>query len=329
MKPVIVANYNYTRISQHIPAFDRSNVRNNFNKYMFSGLISRYSFDRPKTRFKMLGMSGRAYQNGFTVACGLTHRRAWQTFLNSKNEYALILEEDAICDSKAMNMKHIIDLFKKKIDLNWHFIQLGRCWDFCESQRIIYTYKKTKFIQSDSPCCSHAYIVSRAGANILLHYSLPHLTSIDLLITLLSRKNILNLYSISPLICNQTRNKNSHDETKLLECDPNEKTLKKNLAYRDDFTFSLIKSHWVHAYTGYTSYKKQQSCSASEFPSRFCVFLSVFASLFSFLFELVFLDAFLTGLTSLISFLFGLVSLCAFLSGFASIFLCLFGLASF
>lgn len=247
-----IGNITYTTSTQIIPAFDKLDIRRNLHRHRSSGIVTPYSFDRPKNRFAMLGMSGRAYQNGFTVACGFTHRRAWQVFLQSQFETALILEDDAKCNTSRTGLQKIIKTVGR-LDITWNFIQLGRCWDFCQSQQLIYATTTMKFLKSESPCCSHAYIINRKGARILLHYSLPHMTSIDLLITLLSRMNVLNLYSISPPLCNQTRNDFSHDDTILLECDPNETNLRKTLRHRDEFAFSLIKSSWVHDYTGFNS----------------------------------------------------------------------------
>ena len=130
----------------------------------------------------MLGMSGRAYQNGFTVSCGFTHRRAWQTFMQSNHTKALILEDDAIC--KNINVDNVIKEISM-INKDWEFIQLGRCWDFCKSQNVLSKTPNFKIIKSESPCCSHAYIINKKGAYKLLKYSLPHITSLDLFLTLL------------------------------------------------------------------------------------------------------------------------------------------------
>lgn len=232
-------NNSYTRI----PLVRKEDIFRNTHRHISSGLIVKDAFVRPRRRFESLGMSGRAFQNSFTVACAFTHRRVWQSFLETSHETALILEEDAVCPT----MQHILSTIRQ-IDRPWDFLQLGRCWDFCESERIVFKTATFKLVQSDSSCCSHAYIITRKAAKTLLYYSLPYLTSVDLLFTLLSRQNILKLYSLSPILCFQNRSASAHDRTRILECDPNEKNLKKTLRNRDEYAVSLLKKSWIHEF---------------------------------------------------------------------------------
>lgn len=242
-----------------IEAYDRRDVRFELYSFRQTGLIAPFSFERPNIRMPHLGMSGRAYQSGFTVACSFSHRRAWQTILNSNDSNILILEDDAYC--KKFNLEAVIKQVNY-INMNWHMIQLGRCWDFCKTERIKWKSEQYKLVESDSSCCSHAYILNRKGAEILLQNSLPHITSVDLLFNLLSRKRILNMYSLSPPICTQKRikqkNKFLHDDTQLVECDPNELNLIKNHSYsKDDFTLSLLQTQWIQYYTHNESHRSQ------------------------------------------------------------------------
>jgi GR25 family glycosyltransferase involved in LPS biosynthesis len=232
----------YTLVS----AFYRKKIKKTFAEYDSSGLFHKVGFIRPKPRFARLGMSGRAYQGGFTVACSFTHRRVWQLFLQSNYSYAYIQEEDSVC--QPFDVKKLIDRINS-IDNNWHFIQIGRCWDFCESEKHVAKFAEYSVISSDSPSCSHAYIINRRAASILLTYSLPHITSVDLLFGLLSRMQILKLYSLTPILCKQNRTEYAHDDTNLTECDPNEKMLKANLAHKDEDVVNILqKQSWVRHY---------------------------------------------------------------------------------
>lgn len=237
-----IADSMHTWPVYHVNAFDKHDAHRILDRMKRAGLIASHTFERPISRMHHLGMSGRAFQNGFTVACGLTHRRAWQTFLKTNATYGLFREADAMCSTwNPYDAVHVPPSA-------WDFLQLGRCWDFCQSQVIQKRWKNRDVVTSESPCCSHAYILTRRGANLLLRYSVPHTTSIDLLFTLLSRLNILRLYSVSPPLCVQRRDENAHDDTPLLECDPNEKELKYTLPNRDAYVVSQIRAGWIHQY---------------------------------------------------------------------------------
>ena len=94
-----------------------------------------------------------------------------------------------------------------------------RCWDFCETQRVVLKTNSLTFVQSNSPLCSHAYMITKRGAQLLLQHSIPHVTSVDLLFALLSRTNHLKLLSLTPPLYTQARSSQSHDKTRLVECD--------------------------------------------------------------------------------------------------------------
>ena len=180
------------------------------------------------TRTKHLGLSGRAWQSQFTVACAFSHILCWHKFLDISNDFALILEDDAhpVRKTSLTHTFGILNSFKQN-NISWDVIQLGRCWDFCSTEKTLFKFYEHRIVNSDSACCTHSYLVSRIGAKKLLRYSLPHITSIDLLITLLARMHIIQMYSVSPPLFTQIRSDIHHDSTLLLECDPNESNLRK------------------------------------------------------------------------------------------------------
>jgi hypothetical protein len=110
---------------------------------------------------------------------------------------ALILEDDAKpahvrffddADDKKKNLL-LVEIVDRMKDLDWDMIQLGRCYDiFCDRHRrpqnrhrafpvavwsgggdtMIRIYQSNGF-----ELCSHAYLVSKKGAEKILQYSLP------------------------------------------------------------------------------------------------------------------------------------------------------------
>ena len=229
--------YNHTQI---MPV-DQWNIRLNFPAYFDAGIIHRDAFGPYKQRTQMLGLSGTAFQSSFTVACSFSHRRAWQKFLESGNGMALITEDDAVKIDDLDEADVVKKLGEHRKD--WHFLQLGRCWDFCETDRTIFEYAAYNVVQSESPLCSHAYIVTRYGAQVLLNHSLPHITSVDLLFTLLTRMRLLNLYSLTPPLYLQKRSEDSHDSTELVECDTSGN--RNDIPNKDAHTISLIERSTV------------------------------------------------------------------------------------
>ncbi len=163
LQTYIISSKKYSQHSTShiiIPPFNKSIIRQHLHKYRTSNIIVSQSFVRPKHRLAYLGMNGRAYQSPFTVACAFSHRRVWQHFLSqSTHTHALILEEDASYNSSII-LQHLIDNVTD-LDQHWNFLHLGRCWDFCKNEEIIYKASNFRIIQSESPCCSHAYIIKK------------------------------------------------------------------------------------------------------------------------------------------------------------------------
>jgi len=220
----------------------KNHILTHLSEYIHSTIVNGIGFDWPARRLSRFGLNALAYQSPFTIACAFSHRRAWQHFQYSNYSRALILEEDAV---QAHNIS--IDNLIRSVTFEWDFLQLGRCWDFCSTEQTIHRFKYHRFVTSENPCCSHAYMITHNAAEQLLRYSLPHVVSIDLLFTFLNRKKIINVKSITPVLFIQNRSKKSHDTTKLLECDPSE-TEKRKTGFLDTNLFSNIQNHWMQSY---------------------------------------------------------------------------------
>jgi GR25 family glycosyltransferase involved in LPS biosynthesis len=119
------------------------------------------------------------------VACTLAHRRALESFLHQdpKTEIALLLEDDSTPLSPAILDE--IDELLAVAPQEWDFIQLGRCWDlWCEKDEVMDSVAEFGAKEPGSTpialyesrgfeLCSHAYLVTRRGAEKILQYSLP------------------------------------------------------------------------------------------------------------------------------------------------------------
>jgi GR25 family glycosyltransferase involved in LPS biosynthesis len=117
------------------------------------------------------------------VACTLAHRRALEDFLHKdpETEVALLLEDDSVPISPTIleEINELLTVAPK----GWDFIQLGRCWDlWCDREEeedpvVSFggTDKETIALHESRgfELCSHAYLVTRKGAEKILQYSLP------------------------------------------------------------------------------------------------------------------------------------------------------------
>lgn len=222
-----------------VPFVDKWHIRSNMRTYMDSGVVYQGGFSAYKKRIAELGLCGTAFQSAPTVAISFSHRRVWQVFLQSNASLALVLEDDAV----KVSPHKVASLVRKlrREEIHWNFLQLGRCWDFCDSEVTVLTlHNSTRIVQSQSPLCTHAYLISRDAARTLLHYSLPHVTSVDLLIALLSRTRRLDLLSASPPMYSQRRIKGAHDKGKLEECDRSGNRV--GVPMRDDVVISFVEA---------------------------------------------------------------------------------------
>lgn len=149
------------------------------------------------------------------VGCILGHRRLLEDFLqNSDKDIALVLEDDAIPMRRKAIIAQMDQLVEAMDDSYWDFVQLGRCWDInCYSegtqhpvatlQHGIRVYHSQGF-----EFCSHAYLVSRKGAERILQYTMPFVlpfVSVSLLLGSLFQRqcadlNATNLFAAAAFV---------------------------------------------------------------------------------------------------------------------------------
>jgi GR25 family glycosyltransferase involved in LPS biosynthesis len=180
----------------------------------------------PSVRLLKLGLSGRLNLSAFSVACTLAHRKVWRAVVERKVDYALVLEHDAIYVHSRID-KAIRDATKvaatvKRHSASWEFVNLGRCWDFCDVDIPIAGVidSRQQLVRSVNALCTHAYLVSYSGARKLLRFSKYQFLPVDALLTLLYRSGKLDMYSATPVywVQNRTRSLSVHSKT-LRECD--------------------------------------------------------------------------------------------------------------
>jgi len=181
---------------------DQDTINKHFNKF--------YSLFGPKS----------------SIGCALSHFKVWKTFLKSDSKYAIILEDDIVFNNTQfqennIKLKNIIDFYIKQTPNDFDILYLGSFGT--ESKINFFTLMMSilnntsenkvvnKFIRKSSVILSaHSYILSRSGAEKLIHYLNGNIHNhIDYCIQTLSSKNLIQRYIITPRIIFQTSTNNT------------------------------------------------------------------------------------------------------------------------
>jgi hypothetical protein len=103
-------------------------------------------------------------------------------------DYAFVLEDDAsFVPAKSVqpigpheSVVATIDA-ASVVDRDWDLVNLGRCWDWCTEQREVGNISRTRqtLVRPMWTGCTHTYVISRAGAEKMLTFSMPHVVSVD------------------------------------------------------------------------------------------------------------------------------------------------------
>lgn len=146
-------------------------------------------WDFPDRRILKTAYRESSYPGQGEVAVTIGHRRILESFLRAPSDQrendvtykqvALILEDDAIPHVSIRVKDDLFEIIEKMKSLDWDLIQLGRCYDiYCHKDSQLYPVRVLKDgtrIQKSKgfELCSHAYLVSKNGAEKIMQYSYP------------------------------------------------------------------------------------------------------------------------------------------------------------
>jgi hypothetical protein len=105
------------------------------------------------------------------LALQLSYLKIFNEFLDTKDDNCIIFEDD-ILYPKDLNLlnKRFNSIFKKELEnIEWDYINLGRCYDICE----INTQFSENLIIDSYPLCTHACCYSRKVSETLIATSIP------------------------------------------------------------------------------------------------------------------------------------------------------------
>ena len=175
------------------------NVMNNINLHCeYFPAILKKNIDKNQ----LVASGVLSYQNKFKndgeIACYLSHISVLKKFLSSNAENCLIFEDDLkMPESPPTNISKIFSTIPSDYDI----IYLGRCWDNCQKNVPVNNF----IVKPHNPYCTHAYGVSRKGANKIIALSKPLEYPIDNILAKSIFTKKLIAYAISPSIFFQNR----------------------------------------------------------------------------------------------------------------------------
>lgn len=143
----------------------KANILNAFDKKNINGIPSGIPSGIPDGIINPDVPKNQLYSG--RIACHLSHSQILIHFLDSDKQTALILEDDIkILENSDQKIKDLVEKIDK-IDTKWGIIYLGYCLESKNRDN------KNDIIKLNRPLCTHAYIVNRKSAKILLDNFFP------------------------------------------------------------------------------------------------------------------------------------------------------------
>jgi len=180
----------------------------------------------------------------------MSHTRALNFFAkNSEVSYGIVFEDDAVLEKNLarsmmngeFNSSSILEVLQKLArtakNHKWHGLNLGRCFDDCPS-RVVESYVKAGMdvVKTCNSFCTHAYIITKRGAEILKQYTLPIMGTADGIRCALSQQNRFQYFSVTPRLFSQDREGQVglHSSDEMSEC------------VRHDEVQCMVRQPWIN-----------------------------------------------------------------------------------
>jgi len=165
--------------------------------------------DKEKIDFEKLDRLGRKIRrrdghrdlSSGEIALSMSHRKIYKHILNKNIQLALIAEDDIeLCDNFLERLQQINIILKNK-NIDFHVIKLEMC-----NEHLAKSSQKIKLVDGQGGACTACYIVSNAGARVLVDANTPIWMNSDGIMDAVHLKTInmeLKIYHIEPPIARQ------------------------------------------------------------------------------------------------------------------------------
>lgn len=147
------------------------------------------------------------------IAIALSHMKVWKTFLETGDQYAVVFEDDVVLMDNFQEMFHV---YMNYVPSDFDILYLGcvGCSSPLNIQTFlafVFSYKRkhqkiNEYINKPKVSTGfHSYVISRKGAKILLNNLEKNIKfHVDAQALVLANDDIINIYSVNPLIAYQT-----------------------------------------------------------------------------------------------------------------------------
>jgi len=192
------------------------------------------------------------------IACTQSHHHVLRQFINDTTlTHAIVFEDDVVPNpnvlrrlqaskgkngtSSASSSSHVLvslieELAATSHTLGWHGLNLGRCYDYCDVDVDLQRVSSASYdgnaspplriVHSCRPLCTHAYMMTRDGAEHLL-WTKVYRSAEDVRRQEMSRFGNLRYFSVTPRVFDQARAEgggaggiNEKQGAELPECQP-------------------------------------------------------------------------------------------------------------
>eukprot|EP00472_Partenskyella_glossopodia_P000746 CAMPEP_0197543164 /NCGR_PEP_ID=MMETSP1318-20131121/68094_1 /TAXON_ID=552666 /ORGANISM="Partenskyella glossopodia, Strain RCC365" /LENGTH=283 /DNA_ID=CAMNT_0043102481 /DNA_START=337 /DNA_END=1188 /DNA_ORIENTATION=+ len=169
------------------------------------------------------------------LGCKMSHMMMLQAFVKQHQyDYAVVFEDDVALNSTLMESLNstlgdtIEEIARGQSTYNWQAINLGRCFDQCWNDQILgdatSQSDELKVVNSTRPSCSHAYMVSKQGAAMLLEWAehtKNRMASDNAMMALSKNNENFTYFAITPRLFQQSveATDSMHSNGATRECD--------------------------------------------------------------------------------------------------------------
>jgi glycosyl transferase, family 25 len=131
------------------------------------------------------------------IGCYLSHFECWLKFLKSNQEYALILEDDAVLGYDFQNK--LSKIYNDLNGIEFDFMYLtDNCGEPCKSGTIL---SETSYSPDNVGYGMHGYIINRKMLIYLINNAFPMIEPVDVYVENIHKKNIFKFIKLkTPII---------------------------------------------------------------------------------------------------------------------------------
>lgn len=198
-------NYNLNFSYEKIKAIDKL-IINPLELYK-KNILGKYGFNNLN---KKIRTSHYEFNTKGAIGCYLSHIKTWEKILEDDIDYGIIFEDDIKINKKIDN--ELLIKYIMKAPKDWDIILLNK-------NRIKGKKYKENIYKIERFICTHSYIIKKTSINKIISNIYPINQQIDFKLSILAKKNIINIYHFKnkELVYEQNNNFTSNIQTDIIK----------------------------------------------------------------------------------------------------------------